>query len=75
MTNLNIENIYAIRLKKVDPFDVNKDFELVDDYIRDGAPVQIERGDFSYEMGLLQPENYEEKYFEMPWRHAVHLFS
>ena len=63
--NLNIENIYAIRLKKVDPFDVNKDFELVDDFIRDGAPVQIERGDFSYEMGLLQPENYEEKYFEI----------
>jgi len=60
---LNIERVYAIRLKNVDPFDVNKDFELVDDYIRDGAPVQIELGDFSYEMGLLQPENYEEKYF------------
>lgn len=62
---LNIERVYAIRLKNVDPYDVNKDFELVDDYIRDGAPVQIERGDFSYEMGLLQPENYEEKYFEI----------
>ena len=44
---------------------MNKDFELVDDYIRDGAPVQIETGDFGYEMGLLQPENYEEKYFEI----------
>ena len=61
--NLSIERIYAIRLKNVDPFDVNKEFELVDDYNRDGAPVCIELGDFSYEMGLLQPENYEEKYF------------
>ena len=63
--NLNLESIYAIRVKNVAAEKINQHFDLVNEYNRDGAPVYIEIGDFSYEMGLLYPQNYDERYFNI----------
>ncbi len=63
---LNIENIFALRLKNVRAETISDKLDLVEEYIKYGISVYIEeKADGGYRIGLLNPEFYNLDVFEI----------
>ena len=57
--NLNVENIFTIRLKGISPQKIMAKSDLIGEYNQDGAPIYVEHQENNdYRIGMLNPLYY-----------------